>query len=64
MIPTNTQPAQQQATCATCRWYHYLPTLEIHLCYGPGAGEISEQEVRNVSTYGCDAYEPRQEARP
>ena len=47
--------------CATCRYYAYLTTLSVHLCHLPEAGgEISEQEVENVTKYGCDGWEPRE----
>ena len=51
--------SSEARTCTTCRWYAYLTTLNVHLCHGPGAGEISEQEVKNTAKYGCDAWEPR-----
>lgn len=46
--------------CATCRFYRYLATLDTHICKGgPGPGEMSAQEVENVTKYGCDAWEPK-----
>ena len=46
--------------CATCRYYRYLPTLDAHICKGgTGEGEMTAEEVENVTKYGCDAWEPR-----
>lgn len=43
-------------TCTTCRWYRYLQTLNVHICNGPGAGEITEEDTHK----DCDAWEVRQ----
>ena len=45
--------------CTTCRYYHYLASIDTHICKGPGAGEISAKEVENTAKHGCDAWEPR-----